>query len=169
MGRGSMADRPSLDLPPAARRWVRLAHVTTSLGLAGAVTAFLVLAIIGLRDGGAAAAAYPAMAMLMWALLLPAAAATLVLGVVQALCSPWGLLRHYWVTFKLVLTLLAIAVMMLQLGIVDRLAGRAAAFAHLAGREQAAMILHAGGGALVLLLAAFLSVFKPKGRTGLSI
>ena len=39
-----------------------------------------------------------------WLVLVPLAFAALISGVVQGLGTQWGLFRHYWAVFKLVIT-----------------------------------------------------------------
>ncbi|MEO6012867.1 MAG: hypothetical protein ABIQ30_04685 [Devosia sp.] len=92
--------------------------------------------------------------------------ASLLIGVVQSLGTPWGLIRYYWVIIKLVLTLVALAVLMLQTETVDLLA-RAALAGGLGtmGASRFSMVLHGTGGLAVLLVANVLSVYKPRGMT----
>jgi hypothetical protein len=52
--------------------------------------------------------------------------ASLLTGVVQSLGTPWGLFRHYWVLAKLLLTVLAVIVLLLQMEGITYLAGVAA-------------------------------------------
>lgn len=100
--------------------------------------------------------------------IVPLAFASLVTGVVQSLGTTWGLVRHYWVIVKLLLTVLAAAVLVAKLGLIAY-AARLASETVLArndlrevGRE---LLVHAAGGLLVLLAAAVLSVYKPRGVT----
>jgi hypothetical protein len=156
--------------PPLARKVLLTAHVTTSVGWLGAVVAFAAVALVGANaaDATRVRAAYLAADVLAWFVILPFALGALVTGVVQSLGTPWGLLRHYWVTVKLVLTVVATAVLLTQLGPIDGLAAEAGA-GPLAGdamREpRGSLVVHAVGGVVVLLVATVLSVFKPKGMT----
>lgn len=153
---------------PFWRKLLLTLHVVTSVGFIGAVAAFLALAIVGL-DG--AAAIYLALPIVTWWVIVPLAAAALLVGMVSSVATPWGLLRHYWVAVKLVLTLIALVVLLLQTRTIDRLAMMAQAGqigpASLEG--QSAMVLHGSGGLAVLLVMALLSVFKPRGVTGLTV
>ena len=76
-------------------------------------------------------------------------------------------MRYYWVIIKLALTLLALAVLMLQTQSIDMLA-LAALDGTLADHASArfSMVLHGTGGIIVLLTATVLSVYKPRGITG---
>src|SRR6187551_1531231 len=60
-------------MSPGARRFALTAHVTTSVGWLGAVSGFLVLALSGLtaHDTQTVRAAYLAMELLGWCLIVP--------------------------------------------------------------------------------------------------
>ena len=155
--------------PPRPRRALLILHVATSVGLMGAVAAFLLLAVLAVAGGDAALAhaAYPAMDALARLLILPLAVATLVVGVAQSLVTSWGLVRHWWVLAKLVLGVLVLGVLLLQLGgigVAARGADDAARLGSLMGPRWS-FVIHATGGLAVLALALVLSVVKPKGRT----
>ena len=150
------------------RKMVLVLHVTSSVGFLGAVAGFLSLAVAGLAVAGemVAASVYPAMQVMTWYVIVPLAAASLIIGLIQSLGTPWGLIRYYWVIVKVVLTLVALGVLMMQTGTVDMLA-RAALEGTLdqhAG-QRFSMVLHGTGGVLVLLVATVLSVYKPRGVT----
>jgi hypothetical protein len=106
------------------------------------------------------------MQVVTWQVIVPLAFATLLIGIVQSLGTPWGLFRYYWVIVKLALTIIAVAVLMLQTQAVDALA-LAASGGSLDGYAGArfSMMLHASGGLVVLLIATVLSVYKPRGLT----
>ena len=83
----------------------------------------------------------------------------------NALGTPWGLFRHYWVLVKLLLTVFATIILLLHMPTVSYFAGVAAETdsANLGGLRGE--LLHAGGGLLVLLVTTTLSVYKPRGMT----
>ena len=151
------------------RKLMLLLHVTTSVGFPGAVAGFLVLAITGLSTSDAfiAAAVYPAMSIMTWVAILPLAVASLLIGIVQSLGTPWGLFRYYWVIVKLALTIIALAVLLLQLDGIDLLA-RVAPAGQVADYPgpRFSMVLHGAAGLVVLLAAIVLSIYKPRGTTG---
>ena len=153
---------------PWWRKLVLTAHVTTSVGFIGAVAAFLALALLGATAADAlmVRSAYIAMQAITWAVILPLAAAALGIGILASLGTQWGLVRHYWVIFKLALTLIAIVVLLLQLRVINALAA-AALIGDLSTLAQgrAAMIVHSLGGTLVLVAVTILSVYKPRGMT----
>ncbi len=156
-----------MPLRPAGRRVALTAHVTSSLGWFGAVVAFLVLAVAGRRSGDDATvrAAYVGMDLTARYAIVPLAVAALLTGLVSSLGSPWGLLRHYWVITKLVLVVVATAVLLLQLPPIAALAAQATAGAGLDAGARLSAILHAAGGLAVLLGATVLAVWKPRGTT----
>ena len=110
-------------------------------------------------------AAWSAMELTGWFVIVPLTLDSLLTGLVQSLGSPWGLFRHYWVLFKLLLTVVGTMVLLLHMPTVSFLAGIAAGTdrAHLGGLPGE--LLHAGGGLLVLLVTTTLSVYKPRGMT----
>jgi hypothetical protein len=157
-------------MAPRLRKFALTAHVTSSVGLLGAIAAFLALAGAGLtsQDTQIVRAAYLAMEMIARLVIVPLAFAALLTGVVQSLGTPWGLLRHYWVLVKLLLTVFATGVLLLKMGLISY-AARLAAETTLARADLRAagieLVVHAAGGLLILLVPAVLSVYKPQGLT----
>jgi len=154
-------------MAPAVRRLGLTAHIVAAVGWLGGVVAFLALAVATLasRDPELVKAAYLAMRPLGWYVLLPLSMASLVTGTVQALGTAWGLARHYWVLFKLVINLLAAGVLLLYLRTLDQLADRAvrAGADELATLRDPSPVIHAAAAILVLLAATILAVHKPRG------
>jgi hypothetical protein len=152
------------------RKLTLTAHITASLGWLGAVAAFLALAIAGLAGSSpqTVRGAYVAMELVGWFVIVPLSVASLLTGVVQSLGTVWGLVRHYWVIAKLLITVLATVLLLVHMQPVGHLADAAARTA-LAGGELEGMriqlIADAAAALLVLLTAASLSVFKPRGVT----
>jgi hypothetical protein len=101
--------------------------------------------------------------------IVPLALASVLIGLVQALCTPWGLFRHYWVLIKFLLTVFATGVLLMKMPLIGDAARLAAqtpiprADLRAAGIQLA---VHAAGGLLVLLVPAVMSIYKPKGMTG---
>jgi hypothetical protein len=90
----------------------------------------------------------------------------------MALGTKWGLFRHYWVLFSLLLTILATVVLLRHMQHVSFFAGVAAETdrAHVGGHSAdvgglGGELLHAGVGLLVLLVIQVLNVYKPRGMT----
>lgn len=158
-------------MPPGARKLALTVHVASSVGWVGAVSAFLALAVIGVitPDRQTAVSMSVAMDALGWAVLVPLSLASLVSGVVQALGTPWGLLRHYWVVVKLVITLASTGVLLVYAETLDALARAAIRSDPTAGSaapvQSSSPVLHAALALVVLLLATVLSIYKPRGLT----
>ena len=157
-------------MSPRLRKIALTAHVASSVGWLGAVTAFMALAIVGLStsDPERAKSAYISMEETGWLVIVPFSFASLATGLVQSLGTEWGLFRHYWVIAKLLLTVVATAVLLLHMNAITYVADQAstgAAFgSHLQG-VRIQLVADAGAAAVVLLLATALSVFKPRGVT----
>ncbi|WP_234327738.1 hypothetical protein [Streptomyces sp. NRRL F-2664] len=155
---------------PRLRNATLTAHVTASLGWFGSVAAFLALALAGWfsAEPQTVRAAYLAMDVVGWFVIVPLSIATLVTGVVQSLGTVWGLMRHYWVIAKLLITVIATALLLVHMQPVGHLA-EAATRAALADGELEGMriqlVADAAAAIVVLLTAAGLSVFKPRGLT----
>jgi hypothetical protein len=157
-------------MTPGARKLVLTAHVTSSVGWLGAVGGFLALAIAGLTslDPQMVRAAYLGMELVGWTVIVPLSLASLLTGLVQALGTPWGLFRHYWVLIKLLITLLATILLLVHMQPTSHVA-RIAAERTLSPTDlndvRAQLVADAGAALLVLLVATTLSVYKPRGLT----
>ena len=152
------------------RKFALTAHVTSSVGWLGAVAGFLALAVAGLtsQDAQMVRAAYRAMDLTGWFVIVPLSLASLLTGLVQALGTTWGLFRHYWVLLKFLINILATFLLLLHMRPTTYLAGVAAettlSSADLRGlRIQ--LVADAGAALLALLVATTLSVYKPRGMT----
>ena len=154
-----------MTMPARVRKAVLTAHVVTSVGWLGAVLAYIALDVtaVASRDADRVRAAYLAMDVIAGAAIIPLALASVVIGVINALGTPWGLFRHYWVLAKLLLTLIATAVLLVESRTIASLA-RAAVTDPDPGALPGTLP-HSIGGLLMLLLAMILSVYKPKGVT----
>jgi hypothetical protein len=94
------------------RKLVLFVHVTCSVGWLGSVLAFLALALAALTsaDEVLGRGAYVAADLVLRLVIVPLALASVAGGVLSSLVSRWGLVRHYWVIAKLVLTTVATVV-----------------------------------------------------------
>ena len=157
-------------MPAGLRKAALTVHVLASVGWAGAAAAFLALAVTGLASGQAAVvpAVYVAADVVATKVIAPLALAAVATGVVQSLGTPWGLLRHWWVIAKLVVSSAATLLLLLHLQPVGQVADAAAAGDLGAGDLQGlrAQLVVQGVLALAALLGTTaLSVVKPSGRT----
>jgi hypothetical protein len=149
-------------LPRRARAALLTVHVAVSVGWLGLDGALVALEVTSLTSGdpavqGGIAAAMGALAS--W-VLIPVVFTSLISGLVLALSTPWGLVRHWWVLAKcgiaVTLTAAGLALMLPRLDQVVTGEGEPAQLQMLLARSLA----------LVLLLAATgLSVIKPWGKT----
>jgi hypothetical protein len=157
-------------MSPGLRKLALSFHVIASVGLLGAIAAFLALSSAGLagHDPQTARAVYPAMALIARRVVMPLTLAALATGLIQSLGTAWGLFRHYWVLIKLLMTLFATAVLLVKLDLIDQ-AARLASETILPRADLRVigiqLLVHAAGGLLVLLVPAVLSIYKPQGLT----
>jgi uncharacterized membrane protein len=156
-----------MTMTPGVRKFALTVHVVASVGWLGAVVAFLGLAVTGLTsdDEQTIRAAYVLAEPITWYVLVPLALASLLSGLVQSLGTTWGLFRHYWVLYKLVLNVVAVAVLLLFTRTVGQFARIAEGGADIGALRSPAFVLHAGAALLVLLVATVLAVYKPRGMT----
>jgi hypothetical protein len=153
---------------PKLRKFAFTAHVTSSLGWLGAVVAFLALAVVGLTspDAQTVRGAYLVMEPAAWFVLVPLAFASLLTGLVMSLGTVWGLVRHYWVLFKLLINVFATVVLLIYMGSFRFMAGLAAdPSVDLDTVRNASPALHAVLAMLLLIVATVLAVYKPRGVT----
>ena len=171
-------------MKPRIRKFGVAAHVTFAVGWLGADAGFLALAIVGLvsQEAQMVRAAYLAMDLIGWFVIVPFSFAALLTGLILALGTPWGLFRHYWIVTKFLLTIGAIIVLLVHTNAMQEAASRVSRTAgetlpglraHLAasgagghlGDLRLQLAVAAGGGLLVLLTTTTLGVYKPWGRT----
>ena len=153
---------------PMLRRALLIVHVLSSVGWFGAVAAFLALAVAGLGSGDAhvVSGMYLSAQIITWYIIVPLGIVSFLSGVIQALGTQWGLVRHYWVLIKLVLTTGALGLLLLHTQVVDAAADHAATGGmgtFDAMRSQ--LVVDAAAACAVLTLTTLLSVIKPRGRT----
>jgi hypothetical protein len=156
---------------PSLRKFALTTHIALSVGWIGAVLAYLVLVVAAMtrQETQTLRAAWIAMELIGWYLIVPLALASLLTGFVMSLGTPWGLFRHYWVLISLVLTVVATGVLLRHMPTVSVFARVAAETdsADVGGLRGALRgeLLHAGVGLLVLLVIEVLNVYKPQGMT----
>jgi uncharacterized membrane protein len=148
-----------MGMTPRVRKLALTAHVVASVGWLGAVAAFLALAVAALtsEDPQTIRSMNNAMKLSGWSVLVPLSVASLLTGLVQSLGTAWGLFRHYWVVTKLVLNVLATAVLLLYMRTLSDLADLT--------QSSPSPVLHSGAALLLLVTATVLAVYKPRGLT----
>lgn len=151
------------------RKFALSMHITVSVGWIGAVAAYLALdiTVVTSPDAQTLRAAYLAMELIAWYVIVPLALATLLTGLVMSLGTRWGLFRHYWVLISFLLTVFAVVVLLVETQTISQLATVAADPTTSSGdlRELPGTLLHSGLGLLVLLVILVLNVYKPRGLT----
>lgn len=152
------------------RKLALTVHVTCSVGWFGAVAVFFALAVVGLtsEDEQRVRAAYIAMGMTAWLVIVPLSIASPISGLLQSLISRVGLIRHYWVIVKAVMTIPATVFLLLHMQTIARVAAAATEGTIAAGLQslRAQLAANALLAMLVLLTTTALSVYKPRGMTG---
>ena len=152
------------------RKFALTTHITSSVGWLGSVAGFLALAIAGVSSQHAQTvrAAYLAMHLTTWFVIVPLSLASLLTGLVQSLGTTWGLFRHYWVVTKLLLTVLATLILLLHTQSIHHVAA-VAAETTLSSTDLRQLRIQLVGDAaaalFVLLVTTTLSVYKPWGMT----
>lgn len=157
-----------MTMPPRVRTFALTVHVTSSVGWLGAVAAFMALGIVGLtsQDAQTVRGAYLVMEPAAQLVLVPLAFASLLTGLVQSLGTTWGLFRHYWVLFKLLINVFATVVLLMYIQTFRAMTDMAAdPNADLNMVRNVSPVQHAALALLLLLVATVLAVYKPRGMT----
>ena len=152
----------------ALRRFTFTAHVTSSVGWLGAAVVFAALAAIGLisQDERTVRGAYLVMAPAAWFVLVPLAHTSLFTGIALSLGTPWGLIRHYWVAIKLVITVFSTVILMIYMATFRQMAGVASdPVAGLGLVRNPSPLVHATLAIVLLGIATVLAIYKPFGTT----
>jgi hypothetical protein len=157
-------------MPPILRKLALIVHITASVGWAGAVAGFLVLAVAGLLSNNpeVVRGVYIAMDVIVQYAIVPLCLAALATGLVQSLGTTWGLFRHYWVLIKLVLTVIATVILLAHTEPISFMAAVALAtpVSDVDLRElRVQFVVEAVAAILLLIVITSLSVFKPRGLT----
>jgi len=154
-------------MTPRLRKFALSAHLTFSVGWIGAVLVYLALGVAAAtsQDVQTIRAAWTAMELTGWYVIVPLAIASLLTGLVMALGTKWGLIRHYWVLISFVLTVFATVILLLHMPTVSSMADQAqeAEGARLEG--LGGDLSHPGIGLVVLLVIQILNMYKPPGMT----
>ena len=156
-----------MSMAPALRKLVLAAHLTVSVGWAGAVVAYLVLGVAAQTSQATQTvrAAWIGMELTGWYAIVPLALASLLSGLVLAVGTSWGLVRHYWVVSSLGLTVFATVVLLLHMPTVSAMAAMAQQVEAARLRALGGDLFHPGIGLVVLLVSLVLKVYKPRGMT----
>ena len=154
-------------MKPGVRKFALSAHLTFSIGWIGAVLAYLALGIAAVNSDAVdtVRAAWTAMELTGWFVIVPLALASLFTGLLMALGTKWGLFRHYWVLISLALTIIAVAVLLLHMPTVSATAEVAQEVEGARLEALGGDLLHPGIGLVLLLVIQVLNLYKPRGVT----
>lgn len=142
-------------------------HLTASVGWVGGVVGYLALSTAATTSTDAATirGAWIAMEIVGWYALVPLAVTSFLTGMLMAIGTSWGLLRHYWVIISLVLTLIAVVVLVVHMPEVSAIVD----VARFSPDDQLASLggdtAHAAIGLGILLVVQVLNIYKPRGVT----
>jgi hypothetical protein len=137
------------------------AHVLSSVGWFGIAVTIAVCGIAAAvtGDGALTTSLYQAMEAAPW-LSIPVGLLAVATGAVLSLGTTWGLVRHWWVVAKIAIS---VAVIVTDAVLVGRVAGDAATSGQASAPLYGSTVAHV----VLLGVATYLSVFKPRGRTPL--
>ncbi|MGW7525922.1 hypothetical protein [Streptomyces sp. NPDC054783] len=157
-------------MAPALRKFALTAHVVASVGWIGSVAVYFALTITGLasHDALLVRSVDTVTGPTGWFVILPLCLASLATGAVSSLGTSWGLFRHYWVVFKLVINVLCTLFLLMHMGPIDRISRVALAPTWSAGALEGLrgdLAFKSGAALVVLLVATALAVYKPRGMT----
>jgi DMSO/TMAO reductase YedYZ heme-binding membrane subunit len=156
-------------MTPRLRKFALAAHIALAVGWIGAVASYMALDVVAAtsQDAQALRAAYLAMGLIAWYVIVPLALASLLTGLVMSLGTKWGLFRHYWVLISLLLTIVATIVLLAETQTIGYFAGIAAdpTTSDDDLRALGSTLVHSVGGTVVLLVILVLNVYKPRGMT----
>ena len=156
-------------MTPRLRKFALAAHITLAVGWIGAVAGYVALDVAAAtsRDAQTLRAAYLAMELIAWYVIVTLALASLLSGLVMSLGTKWGLFRHYWTLISLLLTMMATMVLLAETQTISYFADLAAD-PTASGDDLRALgstLVHSVGGTVVLLVILVLNVYKPRGMT----
>jgi DMSO/TMAO reductase YedYZ heme-binding membrane subunit len=156
-------------MPPRLRKFALAAHITLAVGWIGAVAGYIALDVAAAtsQDAQTLRAAYLAMEVIAWYVIVPLALASLLSGLVMSVGTRWGLFRRYWVLISLLLTIIATVVLLVETQTISYFADMAADPTTSGDelRTLGSTLVHSVGGTVVLLVIVVLNVYKPRGMT----
>ncbi|MDQ6674996.1 MAG: DUF2269 domain-containing protein [Chloroflexota bacterium] len=154
-------------MTPGVRKFALTVHLACSVGWIGAVVAYLALGVAAATslDTQTVRAAWIAMDVTGWWVIVPLAVTALLTGLVMSLGTHWGVFRHYWVLISLALTILCTVVLVLHMPTVSAMAKLAQTVDAADLRALGGDLFHPAVGLLVLLAITVLNMYKPAGLT----
>jgi hypothetical protein len=153
-----MAD---MKLSPTWRKALLTLHVVTSVGWLGVDAVLVTLGVAGAR-GVDPGVVYPVIGLVGLTLFVPLSVLAWLVGVVSAVLTPWGLLRHRWVLVKLMITTVMLGAVLFALLPSLRTAAELGAATPADAREG--LLMAPIVSSTLLIIATVLSTYKPWGR-----
>jgi hypothetical protein len=153
------------------RKLVLAIHLITSVGWIGAASAYLALVVVVLtnQDARRIQDAILVMYLVDWFVIIPFAAVSFLSGLVLSLGTAWGLFKHWWVLFSLLLTIFALFILNEYSLTLREMASVASkpilTDAELDVLKDPGHAVHNIGGLAMLLVIAVLNTYKPRGLT----
>src|SRR5215207_3299424 len=151
------------------RKFALASHITLAVGWIGAVAGYIALDVAAATSQNVQTlrAAYLAMELIAWYVIVPLALASLLSGLIMSVGTKWGLFRHYWVLISLLLTVIATVVLLVETQTISYFAD-VATDPTTSGDDLRALgntLVHSVGGTVMLLVILVLNVYKPRGMT----
>ncbi|MEV4756381.1 hypothetical protein AB0J86_14875 [Micromonospora sp. NPDC049559] len=150
-----------MKVAPFWRKALLTTHIVTAVGWLGADVVLLALGIAGLA-GADPGVVYPAAGLIVTALFAPLAVLVWVVGVLDALVSPWRLFRYRWVMVKLIVTTVMLGLVLFLL--LPNLRALGELGAATTGRDRLDLVIPPAVSTSLLVAMTVLSTYKPWGR-----
>jgi hypothetical protein len=148
---------------PRWRKAVLTLHVISAVGWLGVDLVLLTLGIAGISGAADPGIVYPAQGLIGLVLFAPLSLLVLGVGVVNALGTPWGLLRHWWVVTKLAIVTLMVG--LIGLALLPNLLAALHDGSALAVSYRRNLVIAPAVSSSLLVISTVLSTYKPWGRT----
>jgi hypothetical protein len=155
----------NMKLSPSWRKALLTAHVATAVGWLGADAVLLTLGIAGLR-GTNPDVVYPAAGLVGTVLFAPLGVVVWLVGVLEAVLTPWRLIRHWWVVTKLAITTAMVGLVLFVL--LPSLRTATDLGAALPQQNRVQLVIAGSVSSTLLIIATMLSSYKPWGRVSRS-
>ncbi len=166
--------RATRHLPPALRKGLLTAHIVTAVSWIGVDLVLLVLALTALTstDPRTVAASYVAIGAFTVVLLVPAGVLTLATGLLLGAGTRWGIVQYWWLSGKLVITvvLTTLVILLLRPRVAEvasraEQAGAAGLSRDQLGNLPVDLLFPPVVSIVALIVATVLAVYKPWGKT----
>ncbi|MBU5672149.1 hypothetical protein [Paenibacillus brevis] len=160
-----------MTMSQSLRKLVLTLHVITAMIWLGSAAAYIPIAayVLNNQDTDMIRSAIQIMSLVANYIVVPVAFATLLTGAALSLGTKWGLIRHYWILIKLLLTLFAVFMLIAYTQELSHAASIASqgilSSADIAVLKAPIHLTHPSGSVFIVIMATVLSVYKPKGMT----